>query len=194
MTDPAKALVVVNLALSESAGLSGITAKIDIGDHDLYVKTAWIFETVLEPNPLDVARQAEDDLLGEDSPQLTFARTRVRIVRVDATMSQGGSDRSERQAIESLEASRFDIVRMWMESELQIASDLLASQAASPEHLIEWWLGRRGYPSGYCRALSFVNAETGMLQPMPVSGPFDAIAKLFRARLAEWERIMLTNR
>jgi len=182
----------VQSALSESDGIRVITVKIDIGDHDMYVKTAWLREVTLEPHPLDVARQAEDELMGVQGEQLTFARTRVRMVKIDATITPGGQDRVGREVVESLEASRYDIVRMWLESELQLASDLLASGAVGPDHLIEWWLGRRGYPSGHCTKLSFVN-DGGHLQPMPVSGPFDAIAKLLKVRLDEWTKTMLTN-
>ena len=195
----------VQSALSESDGIRGITVKIDIGDHDMYVKTAWLREVTLERLPElawsaeeELMARAEDELLGkgeshvEASPQLTFARTRVRMVKIDATITPGGQDRVGREAVESLEASRSDIVRMWMESELQLASDLLASGAVGPDHLIEWWLGRRGYPSGHCTKLSFVN-DGGHLQPMPVSGPFDAIAKLLNVRLDEWTKTMLTN-
>lgn len=149
-------LEAVRQHISAHDGAPGLTVKIDIGEHDVYVKLVW-FD-------------------GE-------------IVRIDATVSAGGAQSDEQ--LQPLEASRYDIVRMWIESECQLASDLLASGAVSIEYLIEWWKGRRGWPSGYSRKLEFVNPG-GMLQPMPCAGPFDAIAKLIEQRIDRW-RMELTN-
>jgi len=143
-------------SLFHGEGLCGKTVKIEISGHDLYVKTSWF---------------------------------RGRMVRIDVTLSRGPSpadDLPRSQAMESMEASRYDLARMWIESECILATDLLSSGAVGPGHLVERWMGRRGYPSGYCPQLSFRNAETGVEQPMPVSSPVDAVARLIRARLVEW--------
>jgi len=129
---------------------------VDIGNHDLYVKLAFM-----------------------DS----------RLVKIDATVSAGKSINGEEA--HPAESSRYDIVRMWIESECQIASDLIASGVADPDYLISWWVGRRGYPSGYSQKLAF--EENGVMRPMIIKGPFDAIAKLLRARLTEWTYAQLTN-
>lgn len=137
-------------------GLPGKTVKIEISGHDLYVKTSWF---------------------------------KGRMVRIDVTLSRGPSpadDLPRSQAMESMADSRYDLARMWIESECILATDLLSSGAVGPGHLVERWTGRRGYPSGYCPQLSFENPETGVEQPMPVSSPVDAVAKLIRARLVEW--------
>lgn len=146
------------IAIGSHAGISGMTVKIDIGDHDMYVKLGWL-----------------------DG----------RIVRIDATVSSLSSTISDSE-MDSLEASRYDIVRMWIESECQLASDLLASGVVEVEYLIGWWKARRGYPSGYSYKLKFEN-DSGSIQPMPVAGPFDAIAKLFEQRIESWRSTMLTN-
>ncbi len=138
-------------------GLPGKTAKIGVGSYDLYVKTSWY---------------------------------RGRMVRIDVTLSRSGADSGDdlpmSQAIEQAKATRYDLARMWIESECALASDLLSSGLAGPGHLADRWKGRRGYPSGYCPQLEFVNPETGIVQPMPVSSPVDALAKLIRARLVAW--------
>lgn len=153
---PKPRIEVVRDALASSAGVGGLTCKVDIGNHDLYVKLAFM-----------------------DS----------RLVKIDATVSAGKSINGEEA--HPAESSRYDIVRMWIESECQIASDLIASGVADPDYLISWWVGRRGYPSGYSQKLAF--EENGVMRPMIIKGPFDAIAKLLRARLTEWTYAQLTN-
>jgi len=150
-------LETVRREIDSHDGVVGKTVKIDIGSHDMYVKTGW-FEG--------------------------------RLIRIDATVTPGPSEPVNE--LQPLEASRYDIVRMWIESECQLASDLLATGEVEVEYLIEWWKGRRGYPKGYSQKMSFEN-DAGIVQPMPVAGPFDAMSKLFEARIGEWRNEMLTH-
>jgi len=141
-------------------GLNGLTAKMEIGQHDLYVKTAWY---------------------------------KGRIVRIDITLSRGREatdDLPKSEQMVSLEITRFDLARSWVENECRMASNLLQTGKAGIGTIISEWTGVSGYPSGFCPQIKGVNPETGDVGPTFQQGPLHAAANLLRARLVDWTAIM----
>ena len=144
--------------------LPSITAKLEIGQHDLYLKTAW---------------------------------WRGSIVKVDITLSRGrepedGSSKNPKKSAKqiSLETTRFDLARSWVESECRLASMLLQSGTVGIGAILDRWSGVEGYPTGYCRQLKAVNASTGESGPTFQKGPLHAAAMLIGRRLVDWHEEM----
>ena len=148
----------IDAALSSIDGLPGITAKIEIGQHDLYLKTAWFEGKIVR---LDI----------------TLSRGRG----VD-----DGLPLSERQV--NLETTRFDLARSWVENECRMASNLLQTGEAGIGTITEEWIGVEGYPSGHCKQLPGVNPETGESGPTFQRGPLTAAGMLIQRRLVEWTK------
>jgi len=141
-------------------GLPGLNAKIEIGQHDLYLKTAWF-----------------------DG----------RIVRIDITLSRGrgvDDDLPKSEKMISLETTRFDLARSWVENECRMASHLLQTGCAGIGTIVSEWSGVEGYPSGYCPQIRGVNPETGVSGPTYQRGPLHAAAMLLRNRLSDWTALM----
>jgi hypothetical protein len=141
-------------------GLPGITAKMEIGGHDLYLETAWY---------------------------------KGRIVRIDITLSRGKDitdDLPKSEQMVSMEITRFDLARSWVENECRMASNLLQTGKAGIDTILSEWSGVSGYPSGFCPQIKGVNPETGEVGPTFQRGPLHAAAMLLRARLVEWTEIM----
>jgi hypothetical protein len=140
--------------------LPSITAKLEIGQHDLYLKTAWY---------------------------------RGRIVRIDITLSRGHDAHDDlpktgQQA--SLETTRYDLARSWVEDSCRLASNLLQTGQVGIATIIENWIGMEGYPVGYCKQLPGVNPDTGEVGPSFQKGPLHAAAALILRRLVEWTERM----
>jgi len=147
-----------------AGGLPGITAKIEIGQHDLYLKTAWY---------------------------------KGRIVRLDITLSRGrepGDDLPKTHHMITLETTRFDLARSWVENECRMASNLLQTGQAGIGTILDEWVGVEGYPSGFCPQLPGVNPETGLSGPTYQKGPLHAAAMLIRSRLVAWSEFVQRNR
>jgi hypothetical protein len=140
--------------------LPGIISKMEIDQYDLYIKTAWL---------------------------------KGNVARIDITLSRGhdSSDelpRSEQQA--SLEATRFDLARSWIEGECRMASHLLQTGNVGMGVILEEWIGAEGYPSGLCPQIVGVNPQTGERGPTFVKGPLHAAGMLIRRRLVQWTEMM----
>lgn len=112
--------------------LRGVTAKLTVGDCDLYLKTAWL-----------------------DG----------RIVRIDLTLSRGGSGVAQ---------DAYYLARSWVEDSCRMASKLL-ERGADIEEVVAMWKGVEGYPSGACVQLQQL-----------VKGPLHAIAVLIENRHDRW--------
>jgi len=141
-------------------GLHGVNAKMEIGHHDLYIKTDWY-----------------------DG----------RIVRIDVTLSRGKDttdDLPKSEHTMSLETTRFDLARSWIENECRMASDLLQTGEAGIGDVIDEWVAVEGYPSGYCKQLPGVNLETGEVGPTFQRGPLHAVAMLIKRRLVAWSEFV----
>lgn len=140
--------------------LPGITAKIEIGGHDLYLKTTWF-----------------------DG----------RIVRIDITVSRGRGvyDNLPMSGHSvTLETTRYDLARSWLENECRMASNLLQTGKAGIGTVIEEWTMVEGFPSGHCPQLPAKNVETGDSGPTYQCGPLHAVAMVLRRRLPEWTALM----
>lgn len=154
----------IDSVLHNIDGLPGVISKLEIGDHDLYVQTAWY---------------------------------KGKIVYIDATLSRGRGDDglpiSERQA--TLETTRYDLARSWLESSCHMASTMLQTGEVDIGDIIEEWNGMEGYPQGYCKQLPATNEQTGESGPTFQRGPLHAVAKLLQRRVDYWREFIesLTN-
>jgi len=147
-------------AKMRKGGLPGISAKIEIGQHDLYLKTAWHGGRIVRIDiTLSRGRGIADDL-----------------------------PKSEHQV--NLETTRFDLARSWVENECRMASNLLQTGKAGIGTVIDEWTMVEGYPSGYCPQIPGVNPETGMTGPTFQRGPLHASAMLLRRNLVRWTESM----
>lgn len=154
----------IDAALSDIEGLPGVTSKVEIGDHDLYIKMSWF---------------------------------KGKVVHIDITLSHSRGDEglpvSERQA--TLETTRYDLARSWVENSCRMASSMLQTGEVEIEDIIEEWKGVSGYPQGYCRQLPGTNPETGEKGPTFQCGPLHAAAMMIKTRLGYWTEFIeaLTN-
>lgn len=143
--------------LRSPGGTHGITAKLEIGQHDLYLKTAW---------------------------------HKGKIIRVDITLSRGrdvNDDLPKSAQQVSLETTRFDLARSWVEDSCRMASTLLQTGEVDIRHIIDEWIGIEGYPQGYCPQLPGVNPQTGEEGPTHQKGPLHAAAMLLMKRHDAWK-------
>jgi len=141
-------------------GLPGITTKVEIGGHDLYLKTVWF---------------------------------RGRVVRIDITLSRGtvaGEDVPKSGHAVSLEATRFDLARSWLENECRMASNLLQTGSAGIGTIIEEWTMVSGFPSGHCPQLPPMGPDGPEEGATFQCGPLHAIAMILRKRLPDWAEQM----
>jgi len=138
-------------------GLCGITAKLEIGQHDLYLKTSWYH---------------------------------CRIVRVDITLSRNNENYHATVKEATLDATRFDLARSALESICKQASDMLQSGVVGIDYVINDWVGREMYPSGYCPQLPGMDANGVEAGATFQKGPTDAVAKYIRRNLERWVKIM----
>lgn len=125
-----------------SEGLLGMTSKLVIGNHDVYVKTSW------------------------------FGRS---IVRIDITLSSGRGSLSPDTQDDSLDQTRFDLSKSWVEDSCRMASNLLQTGNVGINTILDSWLGVEGYPQGYCPQLGGI-----------MKGPLHAVAVLIKNRLYSW--------
>lgn len=164
-------------------GLPGITAKIEIGEHDLYLKTAWYRLKQTVKRKVDGKIKSVEEI----GPP--------RIIRIDITLSKGKDatdDLPKSLHTAGLEATRFDLARSWVENECRMASNLLQTGEAGIGTIIDEWAGVEGYPSGYCNQLP--DPDTGAMATLQ-RGPLTAAAMLLRRNLVAWSILMepLTN-
>jgi hypothetical protein len=155
----------IDAAMRDGGGLPGITSKIEIGQHDIYLKTAWFKGQIVRIDiTLSRGRDATDDL-----------------------------PRSAKEV--SLETTRYDLARAWAEDSCRMASNLLQTGEASIEDVISEWIGVEGYPQGYCPQLPGVNPETGEEGPTFQKGPLHVAALILTKRLPVWTKWIeaLTN-
>jgi hypothetical protein len=138
--------------------LPGITAKVNIGDYDLYIKTGWYW-------------------MRGDSGK---SKREVRLVHIDATLSRGrgGNDLPLSPKQNSAEATRYDLARSWLEDACHMASTMLQMGEYTVEDLVSEWAGRRGYPAGYCKAFP---EEVNQVSPLHL------IANVLRQRHDRWK-------
>lgn len=134
----------------------GIIAKMEVGSHDLYLKTAWKDGRIIR---IDITLSRGKD-------------------------NYNGLPVSARQV--GVEASRFDLARSWIESECRMASNLLQTGKAGIGTIIKEWLGVAGFPCGYCPQLPGIDPETGESGPTYQIGPLHAAAMLIKSRLVDW--------
>ena len=146
-------------------GLPGITSKIEIGQHDIYLKTAWYNGRIVR---IDI----------------TLSRGRG---------IKDSGPKTEEQV--KMETTRFDLARSWVENECRMASHLLQTGHAGMGTIVNEWKGVEGYPSGLCPQLIGVNPETGESGPTFQKGPLHAAAMLIEERLVYWTESIeaLTN-
>jgi|GEM_PF-3141510 len=147
-------------AAMRGVGLSGISAKIEIGQHDLYLKTAWFKGRIVR---IDITLSHGRGIV-EDLPK------------------------SEHMV--NLETTRFDLARSWVENECRMASNLLQTGKAGIGTIIDEWIMVEGYPSGYCPQICGVNPETGESGPTFQRGPLHASAMILRRNLVRWSEEM----
>ncbi len=147
----------IERALSEGA-LAGIISKLEIGDHDVYLKTSW----------------------WEGS-----------IIRIDLTLSgrlNGDSAATPREV--TLETTNIDLARSSCEMVCKQASEMLQSGIVGIGHVIDDWIGRNTYPSGYCPQIPGVDESGNTLGATFQKGPVDAAAKYMKLRIEEWSELM----
>ena len=141
-----------------NGGLPGITCKMEIGNHDVYLKTSWL---------------------------------EGRIVRIDITLSRGDRYQPVTEKEISLSSSIFDNARYDIETICKHASELLQSGAVGIKHVVDDWMGRRGYPNGYCPQIPAIG-ESGEKGPTYQKGPMDAAAKLILMRANDWKKMIMS--
>lgn len=98
-----------------------------------------------------------------------------RIVMIDITLSSGGNNIGERNS-DSLEQTKFDMSRSWVEDSCRLASYLLQTGHSNIDNVLDSWVGVEGFPHGYCPQL-------GHLQ----KGPLHACALLIKKRFVAWK-------
>lgn len=108
----------VNNLLHQSE-LSGILAKIEIGEADVYLNTCWLDGKIVK---IDITLSRSKDM-------------------------DDGLPKSAREV--SLEASKFDLARTAMESMCKMASEMLQSGIVGIDYIVDDWAGREMYPSGF---------------------------------------------
>lgn len=119
----------IEARLRSNDGLPGFTYKMEIGDYDIYVKTAWYKAKI------------------------------VRIDVTLSQKGHKGKRRAASPSEESLEATRFDLAKASLETICQQASDMLQSGQVGIGHIVDEWMGSEMYPMGWCPQLPMANAE-----------------------------------
>jgi len=147
----------IDAALRSIDGLPGITAKVEIGMHDLYLKTAWFQGKIVR---LDITLSRGKD-------------------------AQNDLPKSAKEA--NLETTRFDLARAWVENECRTASLLLQTGEAGIGTIIDEWTGVEGYPQGHCPQLPALNDAGEVTGGATFQkGPLHAAAMLLQRRLVPW--------
>ena len=114
------------------------------------------------------------------------------VIGIDVTLSRGHqkSDRNDSVHEVSLEISRYDLARSWIESECRMASKLLQTGVVEIDVVIDEWLGVEGFPSGYCPQIPASYSDDENIGMTFQRGPLHAVAMLLKNRLPDWTRIM----
>lgn len=162
----------IDAAAYSTDGLRGFNCKLVIGGQDVYLKVAFL-------------RVTEKDAEKREVPVW-------KLVHIDITLSaqQAQDEILTTARIAQMEVTKTDNARAMIELLFREVNTLLASEIWADEDLITAWSATRFEPAGTCRYPALrvgedMEAEVGL-----ALSPLDAAAKLIRARIVTWRRML----
>lgn len=165
----------IDAAAYSTDGLRGFNCKLVIGGQDVYLKVAFL-------------RVIERSAQNPDVPVW-------KLVHIDITLSaqQGTDEILTTGRIAQLEVTKTDNARAMIELLFREVNTLLASEVWADEDLIAAWSATRFEPAGVCRYPAVRVGETLEAEVGLALSPLDAAAKLIRARIVAWRRMLEEN-